>query len=732
MKSFTAGSLGVISLSDVIPVLGDITDQLEKIPRLLGQLESEAVADIKAVRDDIVNWIKNNLEQPAKIVDGYLFAVSAKQLIAQQISVAKGKVDNDISSLAALAKTFGNRILALPTDLQAKLQQSGVPIGLTAEDLAAFDGALRVPVSDVSKLLSSSQTSIGQLFSDLTSSFQSRQTTFLTDLVTKIEGELQNSDAVGVFNDLVNLPGSLKSQIEKSLQYGTLFPEGRTLLYQQVQGMRNFINTAGNSATALVTTSRKILDEDIQQLRRVANATYQNAIDAAEKVIRAEIDSIESDIEQALDGAVKNLSTYFDAIWNQIVTILAAITDAKVLELIAQLQTIRDQINAFRDLLSKPVQLTATLNWTPTIHNYPESGPAIFELVDLQNSKHHLNLAVKVTANVQINNPAASQAHYSVDGSLLGFKVHLLPPIMDLIVVEFESLNFHAQDGAKANIVPQIKQVSFVGVLEFVQTFQDIIQGLNQDTGPYIDIEPTYIEAGLRLAIPDLSCGAFSLTNMNLSSALSVPLTGEPVRLRFSFSDLQNPCTLRVGIYGGSMYVGLAVGLDGIEKFEGSIEFGGSFDIGIAGISGTAFAHAGLYYAHSGQMSTLGGFFHAGGNFDLFDIASVYIDIFVGLMYETGGERNSAYGEVTVSVSVSIGFFTFSYGFTYVKEVQGSGSGQQQQMHQTRTQMSQHKLKNSVAAGQNANALQPPSYLRRVEEMLTEQDWEIYREAFAA
>src|SRR5262249_16829468 len=131
----------------------------------------------------------------------------------------------------------------------------------------------------------------------------------------------------------------------------------------------------------------------------------------------------------------------------------------------------------------------------------------------------------------------------------------------------------------------------------FVQTLQELLD-FSKDGGPKIEVLPTAINAELSVPIPNIAVGVLAITNIAVDLGFNLPLDGTPARFRFSFSTRDNPFGMSVAIFGGGGFFGLAIGTDGVETIEASLEFGAmcSVDLGVA--SGSVHLTAGIYFSY--------------------------------------------------------------------------------------------------------------------------------------
>ncbi len=237
-----------------------------------------------------------------------------------------------------------------------------------------------------------------------------------------------------------------------------------------------------------------------------------------------------------------------------------------------------------------------------------------------------------------------------VEGELTDFDINLIPVVTTFLVVTFKSFSFRSESGKKMEVDPQIQTVEFAGPLMFVNELKDYLSA----AGMSIDIGPQGVEAGYSVGLPAITAGVMNLQNISLSAGLSIPFTGDPVRLKFGFCERENPFLLTVYCFGGGGFVGLAVGLDGVELLEIALEFGAnaSLDIGVA--SGGVYIMAGIYIAVEGDECALTGYLRMGGALEILGIITLSLEFYMSLTYESKG--NKVWGEATLTVEIEIAF----------------------------------------------------------------------------
>jgi hypothetical protein len=258
---------------------------------------------------------------------------------------------------------------------------------------------------------------------------------------------------------------------------------------------------------------------------------------------------------------------------------------------------------------------------------------------------------------------------YDIQGTLNNFQVDLF----HFIIVSFDKFHFVAKGGKKLDVDVQLRSVDgvkFGGPLEFVNELRDWIPSSGFSDPPSLEISPTGITAGFSFGIPSIMVGVMSIQNIALGAGLTIPFTGDPVRVRFNFCERENPFLLTIYVFGGGGFFGLALGADGVELLEASLEFGGNiaFDIGVA--SGGVHIMAGIYFKWEDKGGAGGaeltGFVDLGGEVEVLGLIMISIKFYLGLTYATEG--NKVWGEAILTVEVEIAFFSKSVEMTVRKE----------------------------------------------------------------
>ena len=344
-----------------------------------------------------------------------------------------------------------------------------------------------------------------------------------------------------------------------------------------------------------------------------------------------------------------------------------------------------------------PTEISVNLHWEPTEND--GVTPAILQAWDpfkssVQRSDSPPPLFqgnAKLTIDATITKPLTSgDPTYNImaiiepfDNNIeYAFAINLLPGErgpLTLITVPINRLEFHSASGGKTDVSAVLGSIQFEGILSFVQTLENILSSLGFDDPPFLDVNASGITAGFSIGIPEVPIGALILNNLKLLAKLHLPFIGESARLRFEISEREDPFTLTYTVFGGGGFFGLALGLDGIEVLEGSLEFGAylSLDLGVA--SGGAHAAAGIYFKmeqdpdpsnQSHEKDELSGYVRIGGSLEVLGVVTLSTEFYLSLTYDTPPPIVTGQASLTVEVdlpllppaSVTLGPITKTFG----------------------------------------------------------------------
>jgi hypothetical protein len=260
---------------------------------------------------------------------------------------------------------------------------------------------------------------------------------------------------------------------------------------------------------------------------------------------------------------------------------------------------------------------------------------------------------------------AGGAREFRLDGKLTDFTINLA----GVIEVDFTEFRFSAVDGKKPDVHVVVTDVCFVGDLEFLNKLEQILSPASFADPPFIDVTPQGITAGYNLEVPTVAMGVFALSNLALGARLNLPFTGEAMRLRFNLSERHDPFIVSVAPFGGGGFFAIAVGGDGVEVLEASIEFGGNIAIDLGVASGGVSLMAGIYLKITlSDSCELTGYVRANGELSVLGIVSISMELYLGLTYA----KPKAWGEVRVTVTVKVLLFSGSVSVHMRREFAGS------------------------------------------------------------
>ena len=270
---------------------------------------------------------------------------------------------------------------------------------------------------------------------------------------------------------------------------------------------------------------------------------------------------------------------------------------------------------------------------------------------------------------------------FSVNGKLEKFEL-VLPPGNNadgtpkaLVGAKFDHVGFSAGTGKKVDVSVKFDELTFHGVLEFVNDIRKYIPLDGFVDPPFIDVGPDGITAGFTLALPTIGVGIFTLADVSLGSSFHLPLIGGEATLRFAFCERDHPFLLTVSLFGGGGFFALVLDTAKVVSIEASIEFGAAIAINLGVAAGKASITAGVYYQGAGAGFIVTAFFRAVGELSVLGIISVSVELYVGLTYASKGmgpHGGHLYGTASVKVKIKICFFSISVSISIEREFAGS------------------------------------------------------------
>ena len=243
----------------------------------------------------------------------------------------------------------------------------------------------------------------------------------------------------------------------------------------------------------------------------------------------------------------------------------------------------------------------------------------------------------------------------------------------DAVSVTFDVLAFTSRPGQKLDVTAKGFDIAFIGALKFVDTIRSILPSDGFSDPPFLNVTGEGVTAGYTLGVPTLGVGVFSLQNLALSAALTLPFVDKPAGVRFAISDRHHPFLVTVMLFGGGGFFALALNANGIEQVEAAIEFGANvcLDLGVA--SGGVEIMAGVYFSMTGTSVQLTGYLRCGGHLEVLGIMAISVTFYMALSYRAkAGGKGEVWGQASLSVSVKIAFISASVTLSIERRFAGA------------------------------------------------------------
>lgn len=324
-------------------------------------------------------------------------------------------------------------------------------------------------------------------------------------------------------------------------------------------------------------------------------------------------------------------------------------------------------VDQFMDALSIPDELRVRYEWKPVLQNWPNPGGGgnVFEA-----SNNGKSAALVMRAEFQAASKYKPDVRFNVLCSMSNFTIDLIGNSISFIRIHFKKIDFIASSSKKPDVNVEMGEIEFVGVLSFVEVLKDLIPLDGFSDPPAIEVDASGIRAGFSMALPNIAFGVFSLQNLSLGAAFSVPFIGKPLSLRFNFCERHSPFLLTVSMFGGGGFFAITVDPHDVQILEASFEFGASISINFGVASGGVHAMAGIYYAMEMGDASLSGYFRLGGSVSVLGLITASIELYLELHYEFASGK--CVGKASLTIEVSVFLFSASVTITCERKFAGS------------------------------------------------------------
>lgn len=308
---------------------------------------------------------------------------------------------------------------------------------------------------------------------------------------------------------------------------------------------------------------------------------------------------------------------------------------------------------------------TTVMSWKPNLDVLAASPAQLLLNVD--------NAKMSFTSTTKVSLKDGTSTNRTVgEITMLGLK---LVGETSFIAIMFDRLAFTSETGKDTDIDVKVGEVSFLGGLSFMEALSKYLP--LKGTGLSIDVDGSGIDASLRLALPKVALGAFTLTGISAGVGVTLPFGSDPMRFRFNFSTPEDPfgCTV-LGIGGAGSFVS-AMGLDGVERLEvtAMVQACAALDVGVA--SGMVRIAAGMTFAvvlAAGDSALeITAFVRITGQVEVICIIEVCIELYLGLTLSlpTPGKQIKLTGEASLTVKVSVLCFSTSVDISVRRTING-------------------------------------------------------------
>ena len=306
-------------------------------------------------------------------------------------------------------------------------------------------------------------------------------------------------------------------------------------------------------------------------------------------------------------------------------------------------------------------KLIAKINWKPDLKDWEN-------LFIASNEGEAASLVIDGTMTVQ----STGKSDMEMTCTLSNFCLDLIGNIQSFLLIRFKKVEFISRGGKKADVNVDINAIEFIGVLAFVEELNKIIPMDGFSDPPSLEVTASGITAGFSLAIPNITVGVFSLENINLGAAFTIPFRDEPLSMRLNFCDRHEQFLLTVSCFGGGGFFALTLNPGGIQQLEAAFEFGAILSVNFGVASGGVHVMAGIYYEMvvNPEKADLAGYFRMGGNVSVLGIINASIEFYLALHYEFASGK--CVGKATLAIEVEIAFFSTTVEISCEKKFAGS------------------------------------------------------------
>jgi hypothetical protein len=442
--------------------------------------------------------------------------------------------------------------------------------------------------------------------------------------------------------------GEIANSLDKVPKFITETMTAVTSLLNDLESLKTFVNEAASDLPAGLVTD---LQNDYNAITGVISGLLSQT-------------SAPNDLENALNVFKANLDLLEDSI-PALPTSVPADARRRLENLVKQfnqgLADVTNYVNKFAAALQVPKEIKVRFEWKPDLQDWNN----IF-IASNKGKTALLLIAVELQAASNFKpNPA-----FSIVCLMENFSIDLIGNLESFIVIHFEKIEFLASSSKKPDVDVVLDEIEFVGVLSFVEAMKDLIPLDGFSDPPSLDVTAEGIKAGFSLALPNIAFGVFSLQNLSLGAAFSLPFIGKPLSVRFNFCERESPFLLTVSMFGGGGFFAITVDPAGVQILEAALEFGASLSIDFGVASGGVTVMAGVYYRMEADKASLAGYFRLYGEVDVLGLISASLELYLELRYEFSSGK--CVGKATLTIEVEVFLFSASVSITCERKFAGS------------------------------------------------------------
>ena len=239
-----------------------------------------------------------------------------------------------------------------------------------------------------------------------------------------------------------------------------------------------------------------------------------------------------------------------------------------------------------------------------------------------------------------------------------------------LVRIPFENISFIAGTDGKAEVDVNLGELTFLGVLSFVEVLKDFIPLDGFSDPPFLEVDSSGLQAGFTLPIPSVSVGVFNLSNISLGADVQVPFLGEALSFGFNFCTRERPFNLSVMCIGGGGWFLFRLNPKGLTVLELGLEAGVMLAVDFGVASGSISATLGVYMRLEAEKGQLTGYFRLRGEVDVLGLISASIELYLELTYHF--DSGKMIGTARLTIEISVLFFSGSVTIECTRQFAGS------------------------------------------------------------